>query len=73
MMLKKKLTEKTLASATYIENGIALRASTKGDKYLNAVAILEVVDGKPQLVIFDNAVKRYGLSVKHEISTPEEW
>ena len=73
MQLKKKLNDKALAGADYTENGIALRVKVKDDKYMNSVAIIEVVDGKPRLTIFDDTLERYGIEVAHETVSPEVW
>lgn len=73
MNLQKKIDEKTLISASYTTTGIILRVKKDGDRYHNAVAAVEVVDGKPRLTIFKDSVKHAGLTVKNEEINPKEW
>ena len=73
MELKKKLTEQELAVAQYTDKGIALRVNAKGDRYMNAVAIIETVNGKLRLTLFDDAIKRYGIEVASETINPKVW
>lgn len=73
MQLRKKLTPEVVVSADYLPNGIALRVRKTGDQYDNAVAIVEVVDGKPQLVLFQDTPVHAGLAVRKENVNPQEW
>ena len=73
MQLKKKITNDTLAAACYTSDGIALRLSGKDDKLMNSIAIVEYVDGKLRLTLFDDAIERYGIEVAHENVNPKEW
>lgn len=73
MQLNKKLNGDTLAVARYAEDGIALSLSGKEDKYANSIAILECVDGKLRLTLFDDAIERYGVEIGHENVNPEIW
>ena len=73
MDLKKKINPDTLAGAHYLPDGIALGISQKNDKFMNSVAILECVDGELRLTIYDDAIQRYGLKVKHANINPKEW
>lgn len=73
MQLNKKLNGDTLAVARYAEDGIALSLSGKEDKYANSIAILECVDGKLRLTLFDDAIERYGVEIDHENAKPEIW
>ena len=73
MQLNKKLNGDTLAVARYAEDGIALSLSGKEDKYANSIAILECVDGKLRLTLFDDAIERYGVEISHENVEPENW
>ena len=73
MQLNKKLNGDTLAVARYAEDGIALSLSGKEDKYANSIAILECVDGKLRLTLFDDAIERYGVEIGHENTKPEIW
>lgn len=73
MQLKKKINDTTLAGAAYTSEGIALRLSGNGDKYMNSIALVECVSGVLTLTIFDDAVERYGIKIRHENVSPEEW
>ncbi len=73
MQLNKKLNGDTLAVARYAEDGIALSLSGKEDKYANSIAILECVDGKLRLTLFDDAIERYGVEINDENVEPENW
>ena len=73
MQLNKKLNGDTLAVARYAEDGIALSLSGKEDKYANSIAILECVDGKLRITLFDDAIERYGVEIGHENVKPEIW
>lgn len=73
MKLQKKISTDTLASACYTQDGLALRLSGKDDKFANSIALVEVVDGKLRLVLFDDAIARYGIKVEHENIAPETW
>lgn len=73
MQLNKKLNGETLAIARYAGPGIALSVSGKGDKNANSVAIIECVDGKLRLTLFDDAIERYGIEIGHENIDPEIW
>lgn len=73
MQLNKKLNGDTLAVARYAEDGIALSLSGKEDKYANSIAILECVDGKLRLTLFDDAIEHYGVEIGHENAKPEIW
>jgi len=73
MRLNKKLNDETLAVARYAEDGIALSISGKGDKYANSIALVECVDGKLRLTLFDDAIERYGIEIGHENIAPEIW
>ena len=72
-MLKKRLNDKTMAGAQYTENGIALRVTTDEDRHLNSVALVETVDGKIRLTLFDDAIQRYGIEIYHENIDPVDW
>jgi hypothetical protein len=73
MQLKKKITTDTLASACYTSDGLALRLSGKDDNFMNSIALVEYVDGKLRLTLFDDAIERYGIEVAHENVNPNEW
>jgi hypothetical protein len=73
MELKKKIKNDTLAGARYAGEGIALSISGNGDKYMNSIAIVENVDGKLRLTLFDDAIERYGIQIRHENVEPENW
>lgn len=73
MRLNKKIKDDILAGAQYTENGIALRLSRNGDKFMNSVALIECVNGEIRLTIFDDAVERYGVKIQHEEVRPKEW
>jgi hypothetical protein len=73
MQLNKNLNGDTLAVARYAEDGIALSLSGKEDKYANSIAILECVDGKLRLTLFDDAIERYGVEINDENVEPENW
>ena len=73
MELKKKINDQTLTGAQYTNNGIALRVKAGDDKFLNSVALIETVDGKVRLTLFDDAIQRYGIEVAHENINPKEW
>lgn len=73
MQLKKKIGDNALAGAQYTDNGIALRLSGNGDKYMNSIALVEVADGELRLTLFDDAIERYGIKVQHENVNPERW
>ena len=73
MQLRKKLTPEVVVSADYLPNGIALRVRKNGDQFDNAVAIVEVIDGKPQLVLFQDTPAHAGLAVRKENIKPKEW
>jgi hypothetical protein len=34
---------------------------------------VECVDGELHLVLFDDAIERYGIKVEHENAAPEVW
>ena len=72
MQLNKKLGD-NLATACYTSDGLALRLSGKDDKFANSIALVEVVDGEIHLVLFDDAIKRYGIKIEHENIAPEKW
>jgi hypothetical protein len=73
MQLKKKLSEDKLAIASYANEGIALRISGKDDKFANSVALLENINGKLYITLFDNVIDRYDIEIRHENTTPKEW
>ena len=73
MELKKKIKKDTLAGARYAGEGIALSISGNGDKYMNSIALVECVDGELRLVLFDDAIERYGIKVEHENVAPKVW
>ena len=73
MELKKKIKKDTLAGARYAGDGIALSISGNGDKYMNSIALVECVDGELHLVLFDDAIERYGIKVEHENVAPKVW
>lgn len=73
MQLKKKIKGDTLASACYTSDGLALRLTGDGDKFMNSIALVEQVDGEIRLVLFDDAIARYGVKIEHENVNPEEW
>jgi hypothetical protein len=50
-----------------------LSGSDNGDKYMNSIALVECVDGELHLVLFDDAIERYGIKVEHENAAPEVW
>ena len=73
MQLKKKIKGSTLASACYTTDGIALRLTGDGDKFMNSIVLVEQVDGEIRLVLFDDAIARYGIKIEHENVNPENW
>ena len=73
MELKKKIKNDTLAGARYAGEGIALSISGNGDKYMNSIALVENVDGELCLTLFDDAIERYGIKIRHENVDPEKW
>jgi hypothetical protein len=73
MRLSKKLNDETMCVARYAEDGIALSISGKDDKYANSIAFVECVDGEIHLTLFDDAIERYGVKIRHENVDPEIW
>lgn len=73
MNLKKRIDDTHVVAARYLEKGIALCLTREGDNYLNTIASIELVDGKPTLVLFDDAIQQYGLGIEHQNIDPEKW
>ena len=73
MKLKKKISQDTVLTAEYSENGIILRMNRKGEAWNNFVVSIENVDGKPTLVTSKTAIAHYDLAVKEENFNPSEW
>ena len=74
MELRKRLDENTVIAAGYlIGGGLSLRMNRKGDKYNNAVAFFEMVDGEPVLTLLRDTLDRYGIKVVESTIEPDEW
>lgn len=73
MNLKKRIDDTHVVGARYLEKGISLCLTREGDNYLNTIASIELVNGKPTLILFDDAIERYGLGIEHENIDPEMW
>lgn len=75
MKLRKRLSPDTLVSARYVQepDGITLDIRHDGDKFYNAVATIEIVDGVPQLTIHKDVVAHYGLRIVEKDSGITEW
>lgn len=73
MQLRKKLNQEVTVSANYLTNGIALRVRKNDDQYDNAVVFIEIVDGRPRLVLFEDAAQHVGLDVVKKNINPEKW
>lgn len=73
MELRKKISEDTVVSASYLPTGISLRITKKGDRYNNTIVSVALIGGEPKLTIFKDTIERYGLKTKHDKIQPTEW
>ena len=73
MQLKKKIKDGVVAGAFYTSDGVSLSLAVDGDRFLNSIALVEQVNGEIRLVLFDDAIARYGIKIEHENVAPEVW
>lgn len=73
MDIRKRLDKDTVVSAHHFEEkttGIALAVKKTDDKHYNSVALIEIQNGKPCLVLNEDAIKHAGLEIKKEKNQP---
>jgi hypothetical protein len=76
MDIRKRLDKDTVVSAHHFEEkttGITLAVKKTDDKHYNSVALIEIQNGKPCLVLIEDAIKHAGLEIKKENTNPKEW
>lgn len=75
MDLRKKIDNDTVVAARYLSepDGLSLGIYKKGGRFINMVAAIELVDGRPTLTINRDVVAHYGIVVREADSGITEW